>query len=392
MNRKNHGTMTSNATFSMTKKESSASSRIRINVSGTMFETLEETLSRYPDTLLGCPKKRVQYFDKRHDEYFFNRNRLAFDAILFYYQSYGRLVRPDMVPENVFIDEVRFFQIRSAYTSTRDKIERALLGKDEDLPQNLIQRKIWLLFSHPESSYAARVLAVLSVIIILLSVVIPCFESSSGGINSLNNNRSTFFSSLEMACYIWFTFELVVRFCSAPHKLRFFRSMLNIVDIISVVPYYVLLTMQNTRAPLSVLRAARMLRVLRIFKLSRYSSGMRILIFTFYTSMKELGMFFIFISISVVVSSSAAYYAETGCEKCAFTSIPDAFWWAVNTITTVGYGDQYPLTASGKMVGCLLTVFGVLIIALPVFLFVANFNKVMNANMAAIDRAGEKER
>ncbi|CAH3119113.1 unnamed protein product [Pocillopora meandrina] len=173
-----------------------------------MFETLEETLSRYPDTLLGCPKKRVQYFDKRNDEYFFNRNRLAFDAILFYYQSYGRLVRPDMVPENVFIDEVRFFQIRSSYTSTRDKIERALLGKDEDLPQNLIQRKIWLLFSHPESSYAARVLAVLSVIIILLSVVIPCFD--------------TFFSSLEMACYIWFTFELVVRFCSAPHKLRFF--------------------------------------------------------------------------------------------------------------------------------------------------------------------------
>ncbi|PFX28965.1 Potassium voltage-gated channel subfamily A member 1 [Stylophora pistillata] len=320
-----------------------------------MFETLEETLSRYPDTLLGCPKKRVQYFDKRHDEYFFNRNRLAFDAILFYYQSYGRLVRPDMVPENVFIDEVRFFQIQSDYTSTRDNIECALLGKDEDLPQNFIQRKIWLLFSHPESSYAARVLAVLSVVIILLSVVIPCFESSSRDIDTTDNDESTFFSSLEMACYVWFTFELAVRFCSAPHKLRFFRSMLNFIDIISVFPYYVLLTMLNTRAPLSVLRAARMLRVLRIFKLSRYSSGMRILLFTFYTSMKELGMFLIFIFISIVVSSSAAFYAEIGCDSGAFSSIPDAFWWAVNTITTVGYGDQYPLNASGKMIieGCL---------------------------------------
>ena len=389
----NHENMTSKVGSSMIPQQKNPiNARIRINVSGTMFETLEETLSRFPDTLLGSPTKRLQYFDERHDEYFFNRNRLAFDAILFYYQSYGRLVRPDVVPENVFIEEVRFFQIRSDYTSTRDKIERALLGKDDDLPQNFIQRKIWLLFSHPESSYAAKVLAVLSVVIILLSVIIPCFESS-GDLDSIDNKdgTKTFFSTLEMACYIWFTFELVVRFCSAPHKLRFFRSTLNIVDIISVVPYYVLLTMQNTRAPLSVLRAARMLRILRIFKLSRYSSGMRILLFTFSTSMKELGMFLIFISISIVVSSSAAFYAESGCKNsCAFSSIPDAFWWAVNTVTTVGYGDQYPLTATGKVVGCLLTVFGVLIIALPVFLFVANFNKIMNANMAAIDREGRK--
>lgn len=379
----------------MTSKDSSSvisfqrkpfNERVRINVSGTLFETLEETLSRFPDTLLGCPSKRVEYFDEKHDEYFFNRNRLAFDAILFYYQSYGRLVRPDVVPENEFIEEVRFFQIQSDAISVREKIERALFGKDEELPKNFIQRKIWLLFSHPESSYAARVLAVLSVIIILLSVIIPCLESSEGG----NVVTSVPFQSLEMACYVWFTFELVVRFFSASNKVRFFRSTLNIVDIISVLPYYIILTMQGTRAPLSVLRAARMLRVLRIFKLSRYSSGMRILLFTFSTSMKELGMFMIFISISAVLSASAAFYAEAGDQdNSKFSSIPDALWWAVNTITTVGYGDQYPLTVTGKMVGCLLTVFGVLMIALPVFLFVANFKKVMTANMAAVNEEDE---
>lgn len=379
----------------MTSKDSSSvisfqrkpfNERVRINVSGTLFETLEETLSRFPDTLLGCPSKRVEYFDEKHDEYFFNRNRLAFDAILFYYQSYGRLVRPDVVPENEFIEEVRFFQIQSDAISVREKIERALFGKDEELPKNFIQRKIWLLFSHPESSYAARVLAVLSVIIILLSVIIPCLESSEGG----NVVTSVLFQSLEMACYVWFTFELVVRFFSASNKVRFFRSTLNIVDIISVLPYYIILTMQGTRAPLSVLRAARMLRVLRIFKLSRYSSGMRILLFTFSTSMKELGMFMIFISISAVLSASAAFYAEAGDQdNSKFSSIPDALWWAVNTITTVGYGDQYPLTVTGKMVGCLLTVFGVLMIALPVFLFVANFKKVMTANMAAVNEEDE---
>jgi len=365
--------------------------RVRINVSGTLFETLEATLSRFPDTLLGCPTKRVKYFDEKHNEYFFNRNRLAFDAILFYYQSYGRLVRPDVVPENEFFEEVRFFQIQSDVISAREKIERALLGKNEELPNNFIQRKIWLLFSHPESSYTARFLAVLSVTIIFLSVVIPCLESED---ENIVNDRSTLLQSLEMACYVWFTVELVVRFLSAPKKLRFFCSPLNIVDIVSVVPYYVLLTMQGARAPLSLLRAARMLRVLRIFKLSRYSSGMRILLFTFATSMKELGMFLIFISISMVVSASAAFYAEAGdLDRSAFSSIPDALWWAVNTITTVGYGDQYPLTPTGKMVGCLLTVFGVLVIALPVFLFVANFKKVMSANIAAVnEETGERKK
>ncbi|KAK2573422.1 Potassium voltage-gated channel subfamily A member 1 [Acropora cervicornis] len=363
--------------------------RVRINVSGTMFETLEETLSRFPDTLLGCPNKRLKYFDKKHDEYFFNRNRLAFDAILFFYQSYGRLVRPEIVPENVFFEEVRFFQIHSDLISARDKIVRALTGNDERLPNNFIKRKIWLLFSRPESSHAAKVFAILSVIIILLSVAIPCFESTEQ--ENIITSSSAVFLSLEIACYIWFTVELVVRFCTAPSKLHFFRSTLNIVDIISVLPYYILLTMQGARAPLSVLRGARMLRVLRIFKLSRYSSGMRVLLFTFSTSMKELGMFVIFITVSVVLSASAAFYAERFySEKSAFTSIPDALWWAVNTITTVGYGDQYPLTDSGKVVGCLSTVFGVLVIALPVFLFVANFKKVMNVSMAIVN--AEKER
>ncbi|XP_068685796.1 potassium voltage-gated channel protein Shaker-like [Montipora foliosa] len=363
--------------------------RIRINVSGTMFETLEETLSRFPDTLLGCPTKRIKYFDKKQDEYFFNRNRLAFDAILFYYQSYGRLVRPDVVPENVFFEEVRFFQIHSNLISTREKIERALSGNDEELPNNFIQRNIWLLFSHPESSYAAKVLAVLSVIIILLSVAIPCLESSEQ--DNIVSDASGILLSLEMGCYIWFTVELVVRFCSSPSKLRFFRSTLNVVDIISVLPYYILLTMQGARAPLSALRAARTLRVLRIFKLSRYSSGMRALLFTFSTSMKELGMFMIFISVSMVLSASAAFYAESFYQETnAFTSIPDALWWAVNTITTVGYGDQYPLTVLGKVVGCFSTVFGVLVITLPVFLFVTNFKKVMNVSMTIV--SAEKER
>ena len=101
--------------------------RVVINVSGEKYETREETLSRYPETLLGCPTKRLKYFDPRCQEYFFNRNRLAFDAILFYYQSYGRLIKPEVLPDNIFVDEVRFFQIKSPLVVAREKIEKTIL-------------------------------------------------------------------------------------------------------------------------------------------------------------------------------------------------------------------------------------------------------------------------
>ena len=364
--------------------------RVVINISGEKFETREETLSRYPETLLGCPRKRHKYFDPRCQEYFFNRNRLAFDAILFYYQSYGRLIKPEVLPENIFVDEVVFFQIKCPLVASRENTERRINGHDTLLPQNPIQRRIWLLFSVPESSFSAKVVALLSVIVILLSVVIPCLETLEEDSEFSPNTPQNFkisnspYPRVEMACYVWFTIELIVRFASAPKKILFLLAPMNIIDILTVLPYYIVLVLEvSISGSLAVLRIARMTRILRIFKLSRYSSGMRILMYSLYTSMRELGMFMIFISVCILVSSSAAFYAEYGDERSSFTSIPDAFWWSVNTITTVGYGDQYPITWSGKLVGIILTVVGVLVICLPVFLFVANFTKLLTANMLA---------
>ena len=95
---------------------------------------------------------------------------------------------------------------------------------------------------------------------------------------------------------------------------------------------------------------------------------------TIKTSLHELGMFFFFLLIAMVIFSSAAYYAEAGEEESQFTSIPGAFWWAIVTMTTVGYGDITPVGVWGKLVGTLCVIAGVLTIALPVPVVVANFN------------------
>ena len=146
----------------------------------------------------------------------------------------------------------------------------------------------------------------------------------------------------------------------------------------------------NQTASLAVLRIVRLVRVFRIFKLSRHSKGLQILGRTIRASMRELGLLMFFLGICIVLFSSAVYFAELDSPYSHFRSIPDAFWWAVVTMTTVGYGDMRPVTPLGKLVGSLCALTGVLTIALPVPVVVSNFNYFYNKDLeesAALEAA-----
>jgi hypothetical protein len=116
--------------------------RITINVSGLRFETLRSTLDRFPATLLGDRMRRDRHYDPDHDEYFFDRNRHSFDAILYYYQSGGRLHRPPTVPFDVFIDELRFYGLGAEIIERYRQEEGFVSEAPKPLPQNAIQRKV----------------------------------------------------------------------------------------------------------------------------------------------------------------------------------------------------------------------------------------------------------
>lgn len=332
------------------------SDRVVMNVSGLKFETHLETLEQYPNSLLGNESKRAKYYDSIRKEYFFDRNRPAFDAILFYYQSGGKLLRPANVPMDVFADEIRFYDLGEEVLHRVEQEEGYIEEEKPLLPENKLQRKIWELFEYPDTSLSARFVAVFSVLVITLSIVTFCIETLPQfrqdenqqvihipGTNTTNattvvKDPERFVQpwfGLETACIIWFTFEYLMRLISSPRKRAFIFSVLNIIDIVAILPYYITLPMQNTKASsLGVLRVIRLVRVFRIFKLSRHSRGLQILGHTLRASLRELGLLIFFLLIGVILFSSAVYYAEGGETGTHFRSIPDAFWWAVVTMTT----------------------------------------------------------
>lgn len=407
--------------------------RVVINVSGLHYETHLKTLNQFPNTLLGNPERRIRYFDPIRNEYFFDRNRPSFDAILYYYQSGGRLRRPVNVPIDVFTEEIKFYELGDEAMLKYREDEGFIQDEEKVLPTNPLQKKMWLLFEYPESSRMARVVAVISVTVILISIVIFCMEtmpefkdarkpgeSGSGSARcgttmasttvptpTLSGNRTLTpeeadaaiksaelaayfrhpFFVIETCCIVWFTFEILVRFLSSPSKFTFTKNVMNIIDIIAVLPYFIQVgtmvaqssTDTNSQATsLAILRVIRLVRVFRIFKLSRHSRGLQILGRTLKASMRELGLLIFFLCIGVVLYSSAVYFADADSSdengEPIFKSIPDAFWWAVVTMTTVGYGDMKPKSTGAKIVGSLCAITGVLTIALPVPVIVSNFN------------------
>ncbi|XP_029945432.1 potassium voltage-gated channel subfamily A member 7 [Salarias fasciatus] len=390
--------------------------RLAINVSGMRYETQLRTLAQFPDSLLGDPRRRLRYFDPLRNELFLDRNRVCFDAILYFYQSGGRLRRPANIPLDMFLEELRFYELGEEIIERFKADEGFAKEEERPLPTEKWQQRIWMLFEFPESSGGARIIAIISVMVIVISILIFCLETlpdfrmekerreqyTTIPHPSIPNETITIppgftpfqdpFFIVETICICWFSFELVMRFISAPSKLHFFKDIMNIIDFLAIMPYFVTLGTELAKdkgtqpsVSLALIRVIRLVRVFRIFKLSRHSKGLQILGQTLKASLRELALLIFFLFIGVILFSSAVYFAEVDNAESYFSSIPESFWWAVVTMTTVGYGDMCPVTVVGKLVGSMCAIAGVLTISLPVPVIVSNFSYFYHREMECED-------
>ncbi len=203
---------------------------------------------------------------------------------------------------------------------------------------------------------ASKIFAVFIQCLILLSIVTFSIET----IPNLTPATKSILYGIEVFCVIVFTIEYFLRIYVADSKPRFIFSFFGIIDFLAILPFYL-----SFGIDLRSLRALRFLRLFRILKLVRYNRAM-IHFTTAIKSAKEEILLFLFITLILIYFSSVGiYYFENEAQPEHFSSIFDSLWWAIVTLTTVGYGDVYPITVGGKVFTFFILLIGLGIVAIP---------------------------
>ena len=204
---------------------------------------------------------------------------------------------------------------------------------------------------------AGKLFDVCLLIVIVLSTVVVMVESIPS-----SNRYATLFITLEWIFTILFTIEYILRVLVVNRKARYIFSFLGVVDLLSILPTYLALVVSGAQV-LIVIRVIRLLRVFRILKLTQFVGAGYSLRTALVASRHKIGVFLLTVIMSVIISGTLMYLIE-GAEN-GFTSIPVSIYWAIVTMTTVGYGDIHPNTAFGQTVASFIMILGYGILAVP---------------------------
>ncbi|XP_053758844.1 LOW QUALITY PROTEIN: potassium voltage-gated channel subfamily G member 2 [Panthera pardus] len=369
---------------------------VTINVGGCRVRLAWAALARCPlarlERLRACRGRdellRVcDDYDAGRDEFFFDRSPCAFRAIVALLRA-GKLRLLRGPCALAFRDELAYWGIDEA------RLERCCLRRLRRREEEAAQaragppgspgRRLRDLLDDPRPGPAGKLFACVSVAFVAATAVGLCL-STMPDIRAEEERgecspkcRSLFV--LETVCVAWFSFEFLLRSLRAESKCAFLRTPLNIIDILAILPFYVSLLAGLAaggagagaggaalleRAGLA-LRLLRALRVLYVMRLARHSLGLRSLGLTVRRCAREFGLLLLFLCVALALFAPLVHLAERelGARR-DFSSVPASYWWAVISMTTVGYGDMVPRSLPGQVVALSSILSGILLMAFP---------------------------
>lgn len=214
---------------------------------------------------------------------------------------------------------------------------------------------------------AARLFDIILIGAILTSVILVMIGSKS----DLSPAAETFFRNAEIGFTLLFTLEYLLRIFISPKPLRYMVSFHGIIDLLAILPTFLIFIFPGA-SHLLMIRLLRVLRIFRVLKLLRYVEEARFLKSALQASSRKIFVFFFFVLVLATIFGSLIFLVES--PENGFTSIPKSIYWAIITITTVGYGDIVPQTVLGQAIASVITLIGYSIIAVPTGIITAEIS------------------
>ena len=238
-----------------------------------------------------------------------------------------------------------------------------------------VKRRVFEIISKGEKGdFASKFYDNTAMALVILSIVSIVLES----FDDIAARYSPLFSAFEILCICFFSIEYILRVWTANllypdsrhPRLKYVTSFIAIIDLLSLLPFYLPFTSAD-------LRFLRMIRLLRILKLGRYVESMGIIIDVIHSTSRQLAVSFIFCAFVMLFSSIVMYTVENPVQPEQFPNVIASLWWAICTLTTVGYGDVYPITVPGKIFASIISLIGIGIIAIPTGIISAGFTNAI---------------
>ena len=234
----------------------------------------------------------------------------------------------------------------------------------------------------PRASKRFDTLIISLIVLSIVSIIVESFDVANPMLVDILDYSEfiiVIIFSLEYLCRLWTADLLYPHLSKLDARIKFILSFEGVIDLLAILPFYLPLLF---KADLRFLRLMRLLLLFRILKLRRYSKSVDVFVSVFKDKRKDLAITGYITFLLVLVSSMLMYQIEHKVQPEKFSNIIETFWWSIATLTTVGYGDVYPITPMGKILSGFIAILGIGLVALPTGIIGSGF----------IDKLGKKER